>query len=67
MTHAFNWAKASRKIVSALGLVAEERSRLRDRKEVEGEDDEPRSEVSAFAGRKVAGAHSGDAGSRHKV
>ncbi|MFP3562867.1 hypothetical protein [Paraburkholderia sp. SIMBA_030] len=67
MAHAFNWANASRKIVSALGLVAEKRSPLRDRKEVEGEDDEHRSEVPALAGRKVAGAHSGDPGSRHAV
>ncbi|WP_175147969.1 hypothetical protein [Paraburkholderia ultramafica] len=67
MTHAFSWAKASRKIFSALGFVAEQRSPLRDRKEFEGDDDEHRSKVPALAGRKVAGAHCGDASSRHTV
>ena len=67
MARALSWAKASRELVYALSFVAEMRSPLRDGKEVEGEDDDPRSEVSAFAGRKVAGAHSGDPGPRHAV
>jgi hypothetical protein len=67
MTDAFNCAKASRELVFALSFVAEKRSPLRDVKEVEGEDDEPRSEIPALAGRQVAGAHCGAAGSRHTV